>query len=319
MPVEAMPTGEFPIVKQTVIDDGASQAAEEEPVHSDPAMLGDKRLLFLLLGTLIGAGIASTSLSVTENQADRNAWLVFLLIAGVLGAAAGEAFGFGLARWFEVKQYHVIKRWRVWLSLLIILTAASGLVYSTPYVFDDTKSLTTRGILLSALAIVGGLPTAATLSAIKQAAADPLPGEPGQQLAALLRMRQMSARLLNQLGVLVLLIMAVNAAAANWGSVKQNPNVVIFSGVVAAFIVAIMYVPTASALRRRGSIFVERHFPLVGLETGDLVAAAEDRQKLERMLSLDQTTFGELKAGLVVLTPLAIGLVAAFLKGLQAA
>jgi hypothetical protein len=83
---------------------------------------------------------------------------------------------------------------------------------------------------------------------------------------------------------------------------------------VASFVIATIYVPTASALRRRGSIFVERHFSLADAGTSELVEKAEERQKLEKMLGLDQTTFGELKAGFVVLTPIVVAFLASFLK-----
>ena len=88
----------------------------------------------------------------------------------------------------------------------------------------------------------------------------------------------------------------------------------VFSGVVASFVIATIYVPTASALRRRGSIFVEQNFSLADAGTAELVDKAEERQKLEKMLGLDQTTFGELKAGFVVLTPIVVAFLASFLK-----
>ena len=199
--------------------------------------------------------------------------------------------------------------------MLIVLLVAAGLVASTPYLFDGSENLTENGIALSALAVLGGLPIALTLAAIKQVVADPLPGNAGQQLDALLRLRRMAARMLSQLGLLVLLVMGVNAAALSWGLERQNPNVVIFSGVVASFVVGMMYVPSASTLRKRGAIYVERYFPLGNVSTGQLITAADDRVKLEKMLGLDQTTFGELKAGFVVLTPVVVGVVASLIPG----
>ncbi|GIH09849.1 hypothetical protein Rhe02_79160 [Rhizocola hellebori] len=270
--------------------------------------VGDIRLFTMVLGAVTGAAIAATSHPAKGDEQQK--WLIFALVATLLGVAAGEAFGFGLSRWAEVKQYHVIKRWRVWLSVLLVLLVAAGLVASTPYIFQDSENLTQNGIALSALAIIGGLPIALTLAAIKQVVADPLPGNAGQQLDALLRLRRMAARMLSQLGLLVLLVMGVNAAALDWGLEKQNPNVVIFSGVVASFVVGMMYVPSASTLRKRGAIYVERYFPLANVITGQLITAADDRLKLEKMLGLDQTTFGELRAGFVVLTPVLVGLIA---------
>ncbi|HCT75502.1 MAG TPA: hypothetical protein DGT23_02700 [Micromonosporaceae bacterium] len=284
---------------------------EEDEVPGPTVGVGDIRLVTMLLGGLIGAGIASTS----YEQKEIDHWLIFMLVAALLGVAAGESFGFGLSRWAEVKQYHVIKRWRVWFSVLIVLIIAAGMIASTPFIFNGKDNLTQNGIALSVLAIIGGLPIALTLSAIKQVVADPLPGSPGQQLDAQLRLRRMASRMLSQLGLLVLLVMGVNAAAQDWGKTTQDPNVVIFSGVVASFVVGMMYVPTASTLRRRGAIYIERHFALTNVPKSELITAAEDRQKLEKMLGLDQTTFGELKAGLVVLTPVVVGLIASFIPG----
>ncbi len=288
------------------------QADEEGP---GPAVgVGDIRLFTMILGAVIGASIAATS--HPTQTAEQEKWLIFALVATLLGVAAGEAFGFGLSRWAEVKQFHTIKRWRVWFSVLVVLAIAAGLVASTPYIFGASENLTQNGIMLSGLAIIGGLPIALTLAAIKQVVADPLPGNAGQQLDALLRLRRMAARMLSQLGLLVLLVMGVNAAALDWGGVRQDPNVVIFSGVVASFVVGMMYVPSASTLRKRGALYVERHFPLSNVSTAMLITAADDRQKLEKMLGLDQTTFGEIKAGFVVLTPIVVGLVASFIPRL---
>lgn len=301
------------MIQQRSLAYTAPEAQIEDDETPGPTVgVGDIRLVTMVLGAVIGAAIAATS--HPASRADQQKWLIFALIATLLGVAAGESFGFGMSRWAEVKEFHVIKRWRVWLSVLIVLLIAAGLVAATPYIFHGARNLTKNGISLSALAIIGGLPIALTLAAIKQVVADPLRGSAGQQLDALLRLRRMAARMLSQLGLLVLLVMGVNAAAYDWGTNQQDPNVVIYSGVVASFVVGMMFVPTASTLRKRGAIYVERYFPLGNVPTGQLIIAADDRQKLEKMLGLDQTTFGELKAGFVVLTPVVVGLVASLLQ-----
>jgi hypothetical protein len=315
MPVEPMPTGEFRMVQQQSAFAYTQVEAEEEGAKA--SSVGDIRLVTMLLGGLAGAGIAARSYDLKY----LNQWLVFAIVAVLLGVAAGESFGFGLSRWAEVRQFHPVKRWRVWFSILVVLLLAAGLIAATPYVFGDgsssdvtpTDNLTENGIAFSALAILGGLPIALTLSAIKQVVRFPLPGGPGQQLDGILRLRRMASRMLSQLGLLVLLVMGVNAASIGWGGTTQNPNVAIFSGVVASVIVGSMYVPTASNLRKRGAIYVERYFPLATVPVSGLIVAAEDRGKLEKMLGLDQTTFGELKAGLVVLAPVVAGAVASLI------
>ncbi|MEV0456167.1 hypothetical protein [Catellatospora methionotrophica] len=286
-------------------------AAHEAQAHEARGWsIGDFRLLTMLAGALIGAGIAWSSPKHP---------MTFVVVAALLGAAAGEAFGFGLSRWAEVRRLHTIVRRRVWFSVGTVLAVAGALVYATPYVVrsdDGVDNLTGRGVALSALAIVGGLTSAATLGAVKQVVADPLPGTPGQQLDALLRLRRMCSRMLSQLGILVLLVMAVNAAALDWGN-ELDKGVVLYSGVVASFVVGTMFAPTAATLRRRGQLYLERHFSLDQVPTGELIEAAENKAKLEKLLGLDQTTFGELKAGLVVLSPVVAGLIAVMLQNIK--
>jgi hypothetical protein len=89
---------------------------------------------------------------------------------------------------------------------------------------------------------------------------------------------------------------------------------VIFSGAVASFVVGTMYVPTASTLRRRSVLFVDRNFSLAKVGKAELIDAADERSKLEKLLGLDQTTFGELKAAFVVLTPVVLSVIASSVK-----
>jgi hypothetical protein len=303
------PRGEVVPPRGEVVPPRGEVAAPVIPVdYHDPEArtIGDFRLLAMLVGA-VGSG----AIAWTNPDRDDQGWLIFVLIAALLGAASGEAFGFGLSRWRELERLHVIKTWWVSFSVLTVLAIAGGLVAATPYLVGG-HSLSIRGALLSAVAIIGGMPIAASLAAAKQVAGDQLPGSPGQQLDILLRLRRMCARMVSQLGLLVLLVMGVNAAALDFGRELQ-PGVVIYSGAVASFVVGAMYVPTASTLRRRGVLFVERHFSLDNVPLAELITAADERTKLEKLLSLDQTTFGELKAGLVVLTPVVLGFVATLL------
>jgi hypothetical protein len=135
--------------------------AGESADHGEVGTVGETRLLTMLMGTVTGVAIAASSWKQMEGDSERNKWLIFLLVAGLLGAAAGEAFGFGLNRWREVTRYHRIRLWRVWLSLTVMLVIAASLITSARYAFDDTRNLSWRGVALAALAIVGGLSSAA--------------------------------------------------------------------------------------------------------------------------------------------------------------
>src|SRR5688572_23202161 len=115
MPVEPIPTGEFRMIQQrhpayTTPEMVADPAVEETRAAVG---VGDIRLVTMLFGGLVGAGLAVRS--YPANVDERNQWLIFLLVATLLGIAAGESFGFGLSRWAEVKQFHSLKRWRIWL------------------------------------------------------------------------------------------------------------------------------------------------------------------------------------------------------------
>jgi len=74
----------------------------------------------------------------------------------------------------------------------------------------------------------------------------------------------------------------------------------------------VMYVPAATTLRRRAATFVARYFSIADVPREQLVEAAEGQGKLEKLLGLDQTTFGEMKAGLVILTPFVASALATF-------
>jgi hypothetical protein len=321
MPVEPMPTGEYRVLQQRQSDEAqthrgvisADQVAEYDQHDEEARTIGDVRLAAMLVGAAISAAIAWTSEDQVSGKEAHTNWLIFVLVAAVLGAVSGEAFGFGLSRWREVVRIHEVQRVKLWFSVLTVLLVAVALMATTNLLFDN-GALTKRGIALSGIAILGGTSTALTLAAVKQVVGHPLPGPAGQQLDALLRFRRMVSRLLSQLGLLVLLVMAVNGASIGFGSKDVDSGVVIFSGAVASFVVGTMYVPTASTLRRRAVLFVERNFSLADVGKAELIEAAEERSKLEKLLGLDQTTFGEFKAAFVVLTPVVVSVIASSVK-----
>ena len=94
----------------------------------------------------------------------------------------------------------------------VVVGLAVGLLAAAPQFIGDNV-VTSRGWWISAIAIVGALPTAASLAAIQRLARKPLPGPVGAQLSLLMHLRRTLSRLLNELGLLVILVMAVNGAA----------------------------------------------------------------------------------------------------------
>ncbi|MEV6970002.1 hypothetical protein AB0M47_33310 [Hamadaea sp. NPDC051192] len=268
--------------------------------------IGDFRLVALLVGSVLAGAIAATSPHDDESV---QKWVLYVLVGALMGAAAGEGFGFGISRWREVSRIRPISLWRVLPMLILVVAIAIGLMWLTPVV---SSAITPRGWALSIIAIIGALPLAATLTAVQLLTRRKLPGSVGQQLETLLWLRRTVSRMLSELGVLVLLVMAVNRAALEFGD-KQDPIVVIFAGAIGSFIVGIMYVPAATTLRRRANTYVQRNFKLDAVPQGELIGAAEDLGKLEKLLGLDQTTFGDLRSGLVILTPFVVSALSALL------
>lgn len=298
-------------VEQMVPAQRTGQDAGDSGSGDELRSIGDYRLIALLVGAFAAGVIAWFNPDRSSADVDlHNRWVVYAVIAVVLGAAAGEAFGFGIARWRELQE---IRRHAL-LSVLPMVVAVIGvaavlLAVAPKFVGDNVVS--SRGWFMTLIAVVGVLPTAAALATIQRLARRPLPGSVGAQLALLMRLRRTLARLLNQLGLIVILVMAVNGAAWTDG---QGNNAAVFAGAVGSLVVGVMYVPAATTLRRRASTFVARNFSLDAVAADKLVEGAEEQSKLEKLLGLDQTTFGELKAGLVILTPFVASALAAFIK-----
>lgn len=270
---------------------------------------GEIRLLATLLGGLTGGAVAVTN----PDGGEGTRWVLFVVLSTLLGAASGESFDFALARWRELVARHPLRLYQVAPTMMSVVVVAAGLMAATPH-FVGAGGLNWRGGVLAGIAVVGGLP-AATLGAVQRMCRERLPGPPGAQLDLLMVLRRHTARLLNQLGLLVVLVMAVNGAATGWAQ-QLSPNVVIFSGAVASLVVGTMYVPASAALRRRAALFVEEHLCLEEVPVERLVAAAQERATLERLLGVDQTTFGELKSGLVIMTPFVVSALAALVPTL---
>ncbi|NUO58004.1 MAG: hypothetical protein HOV71_07410 [Hamadaea sp.] len=293
--IEQFPEGRLPEGRPT-----------EDFEEFETRAIGDFRLVALLFGAVLAGAIAASS---PHDEESVQKWVLYVLIGALMGAAAGEGFGFGISRWREVTRIRPISIWRVLPMLVLVVAIAIGLMWLTPVV---SSAITPRGWALSTIAIIGALPLAATLTAVQLVTRRKLPGSVGQQLETLLWLRRTVSRMLSELGVLVLLVMAVNRAALEFGE-KQDPIVVIFAGAIGSFIVGIMYVPAATTLRRRASTYVQRNFTLDGVTQGELIGAAEDLGKLEKLLGLDQTTFGDLRSGLVILTPFVVSALSALL------
>jgi hypothetical protein len=251
--------------------------------------------------TLIGG---AGGFAIAWSNPDRgiaDGWYAWATLGTLLGLVAGSTFGSGVARRRDVNDVQPVRAILILPSMIFFVLIALGVLPLAVLVIGT--SVTWRGLAFAGLAIVGAVPCGAAMAAIRSLALRGLPGSPGSQLAGLIRLRRLLGRLLAMFGSLVLLVTMVNAAGLNWGSSVPR-SAVVFSGGAAAALVGIVYIPTAALLRRRGAVFVDEHFSLAAVGRAELVAAADQRARLEAILALDRSTLGELQAGLLIISPL---------------
>jgi len=272
---------------------------------------GELRFLAMVVGAGLGGLIAWSN----PHRVAGTEFTLFAVLALMLGTASGEVFGYGLARWRDVLTSHPTVRFRHCIPALLGVAAVAGLLIGAAPFVVGRELIPERSLTLASLALFGALPAAGALSAVQCAVQAPLPGTPGAQLDGLLTLRRLLSSLLNQLGLLILLVMLANGAATQWGT-DLPTTVVIFSGTVSSLIVGAAFVPAASTLRRRSSYFVDQYFTLDDAPLAELIQRADDRIKLEKMLGIDRTTFDDFKAGLVILAPILASAVAAVIANL---
>ncbi|WP_344079152.1 hypothetical protein [Luedemannella helvata] len=292
-----------------------ASAARSSTVFYPPRPLGvagwtrTYRTALMVLGGTLAFAVAWSN---PDKDTYHSNWLIWTAVAVLLGALSGSAFGSGLARRGEVNRVLRISHWQTMPAIVMFLLLATVAVVSSKFFIGS--GLTARGVLLTAIAVVGALPAGATLAALRCLALRGFTGTPGEQLAALIKLRRVLKRVLQLLGSLLVFIVLVNAAAIGWGTANHlDEAAVVYTGAAGTLLVGLMYVPTSALLRRRASIFVSQFVDLAHAPRERLVEAAEDRAKLEHLLGLDHTTLGEIQAGLVIVSPLLASAAAALL------
>lgn len=285
----------------TVDSTGPGEAVPPAPT-ANALRVGAGIRFLRTVATLIGG---TAGLLIAWSNPDRgieNGWYAWAALGTFLGLVSGSSFGSGIARLRDIAAVQRVGVPRVAIPVLVFLALAGGAVWLSRIVVGPQVSW--RGIAYAIIAIVGATPAGAALGAIRVLALDGLRGTPGHQLSGLIRLRRLIIRLLAILGSLVVLLLLVNAAGLSWGRTGTIPaSAVIFAGGAGTVLVGLIYIPTASLLRRRSAAFIDEQFPLAGVDRAHLVSAAEDRIKLETVLGLDRTTLGELQAALLIVAP----------------
>jgi hypothetical protein len=185
---------------------------------------------------------------------------------------------------------------------------------------------TWRYAALIATPLVGGITAAGAIEGIRLAAGRQLTtGTRGELAALLVRMRQLLQRLLGALGSLVALSTLALGASVNLlrelaGSPDFRvtllpPQFVLVFGGLGSLLVALYYVPAATALQQRGQQLCDDLFPLAKTdEAATILTMAEDRRKLELLLGVDRSIAADLQTGLAILGPLLASAATAFLS-----
>jgi hypothetical protein len=261
---------------------------------------------------------------ITAAHRDAPLWPVWMVLMIALTTAAGVVFAYGLNRWAELLGYCTVR------VRDVIARPATIVTVSLLVVLADTLpgpvQGTWKGVALFTVVLLGAVPVAGVMEGVRHAANKSLLGTRGEQIAVLVRLRQLLQRLLAAAGSLVaLLTLAFGAGAAmlrslpagseQSGFTQAGPQFVLVFGGVGSLLVALFYVPAAAALQRRGQRLCDDLFPLTDAEEASaILSVAEDRHKLEQLLGLDRGVFADLQTGLVILGPLLAGAAAAFLS-----
>ncbi|MFY1692185.1 hypothetical protein [Plantactinospora sp. WMMB782] len=285
------------------------------PERSTPRPLGLAgwprvvRTLMMMAGAAAAIGVAFSNPDRRVPEF-RTEWLLWAAVAGLLGALSGSTVGSGVARWHDLQQIHRVPVRRVLPSMFAFLVVVAGSVVTAHAILGS--GLTWRAVAFVSLVVLGALPAGATLAGVRIVAMRGLSGTPGEQLAALMRLRRMLSRVLQMMGSLLLVMVLVCAAAVGWGSSEKIPQSTAFViGAAGSILIALMHVPTATLLRRRCQVYIDEFSDLAHVAKAELISAAEDRIRLEEILGVNRTTISELQSGLVIVGPLAATAIAA--------
>jgi hypothetical protein len=252
-------------------------------------------------------------------------WAPFLV---AFTTAAGAVFPYGLDRWAELstdREVCVHVRDAVPRVTAIAAVALLGVVGSTRPPVAPHSSW--RHVALISFLIVGGVPAFGVMEGVRHATVDQSAASTrGAQVAVLVSLRQLLQRLLAAVGSLVALsTLAVGssvvleqnlpAGTGDVGAARLPPQFVLVFGGLGSLLVALFYVPTATALQRRGQALCDELFPLREADEAPVIlSVAEDRHKLEQLLGVDRGVVADLQSGLAILGPLLAGAAAAFLS-----
>lgn len=266
---------------------------------------------------------------LTSPYRDAPLWVVWASFVVALTTTAGAVFPYGLDRWAELAkllQGHTVRVRDVAARVATIVTVSLLVVVGSTRI-PGAAHTTWRGVALITVPLLGGVPAAGVMEGIRHAADNAsLSDTGGEEAAALIRLRQLLQRLLTAVGAVVALWTLANGAgvalarslpagSGHGGVTQVFPQFVVVLGAGASLVVALFYVPAATALQRRGQGLCDELFPLDDAKQASaILSLVEDRHKLEQLLGVDRGVIADLQTGLVILGPLLASAAAAFLS-----
>jgi hypothetical protein len=162
----------------------------------------------------IGLGLAFGLWYVyTSAHHDAPLWLIWAVLLIALTTTAGVVFPYGLNRWAELLGYRTVR-------VRDVIARVATIMGVTLLVDVGTALLgpavgTWKGVALFTVVILGGVPAAGVMEGVRHAASNKsMPGTRGEQIAVLIRLRQLLQRLLAVVGSVVTLWTLVFGAGA---------------------------------------------------------------------------------------------------------
>jgi len=276
--------------------------------------------------TLVGLGfVFGLYFVLSSAYLHASLWPVWAPLVVAFTTAAGAVFPYGLDCWAELSKYGKV-RVRDVVPRIAVIAAVFLLVLAGSTRLSGPAQSTWRSVELVVILALGGVTAVGVMEGIRLVADDDsAPDTGGKQVVVLIRLRQLLQRLLAAVGSLVALSTLSTGAdlamersqssgSAAAGSAHLPPQFVLVFGGLGSLLVALFYVPAASALQRRGQRLCDELFPLnEAAEASAILSVAEDRQKLEQLLGADRGVIADLQTGLIILGPLLASAAAAFL------
>jgi hypothetical protein len=241
------------------------------------------------------------------------------VLAISLSAASGAVFGYGLARWPEIVVSHHLNRRRlvaysarVFGLVLVMAIVGFALALVTGDGASTLAGGSARGPLLVAFSGISALPVLAGLAAIDERARALKDVDPGEGVEAVLELRRLLAGLLAALGSQVTLATLALGAAREMSANQPTAAVLVF-GAAWSVVIAVAYAPAAGAVRTAARQLCRTTIPLLGTKVDDLPARADERHRLEQLLSVDRSALADIQSAILVTSPLLASAVSLFI------